>query len=198
MNSYSKLVGAAVLTMAAPFALGEGSIVEHSDVIGQGTMGPLVAANGATLMRSEDGLNIKFAMPTPQVGSYVYPAPNGFQPEVYEGAPEVFTGWAFIFNYPDQCSDPCDLNDLGTDKPAKGGAYNFAGHVVGGSMLRLSGRVSVGDTPHHAAPGAPLENPLGAEVHIAIAPHGTLQPDLLPVQITHPIGGIDHWWYAFF
>ena len=129
----------------------------------------------------------------------MYPPPNGFQPTVYQGAPEVFTGWAFIFTYPDQCSDGiCGLDDLGPDKPAKGAAYNYAGHVVGGSTLRLNGRIDFNDTPFPAVPGAPLENPLGAEVHIAIAPHGTVQPSLLPSQIGTPIGTSAHWWLAIF
>lgn len=172
---------------------------ETADVVGQGPMGPVVSADGARLIRSDNGINISLSMPAPAPGSYVYPPPNGFQPDVYQGHPEVFTGWAFIFNYPDQCSDgTCGFDDLGSDKPAKGAAYNYAGHAVGGSRLRLSGRIHVGDEPFPAVPGAPLENPLGAEVHIAIAPHGALQPQLLPAQIGTPIGNSSHWWLAIF
>lgn len=198
MNIHPKLIGALVISMSVPFAVANGVTTQPSDVTGQGVGGPVIEMANARLMRSGNGLNIQFVMPTPAVGSYNYPAGNGFQPEVIMGAPEVFTGWAFIFNYPEECSDPCDFDDLGSDKPAKGAAYNFAGHVVGGSTLRLSGRISVGDTPFPAAPGHPLENPMGAEVHVAIAPHGQVQPDLLPVQITSPIGTTAHWWYAFF
>ncbi len=194
MNSlFSRTIGILAL-IAAGLAT-----AEPADVVGQGPGGAVVAANGANLVRTSDGINIKLRMPTPAPGTYLYPPPNGFQPSVYQGHPEVFTGWAFIFNYPDQCSDGvCGFDDLGPDKPAKGAAYNYAGHAVGGSTLRLSGRIHVGDTPFPAVPGAPLENPLGAEVHIAIAPHGALQPDLLPMQITTPIGTTDHWWLAIF
>ena len=172
---------------------------EPADVVGQGPGGPIVAEDGARLIRTKNGINIQLTMPTPAPFSYTYPPPNGFQPDVFMGAPEVFTGWAFVFNYPDECSDGmCGPDDLGPDKPAKGGAYNFAGHVVGGRTLRMSGRVDIGDTPFPAAPGTPLENPEGAEVHVAVAPHGTLQPNLLPSQITTPIGSSAHWWLAIF
>lgn len=172
---------------------------ETMDVVGQGPGGSVVAADGARLIRGPNGINISLVMPTPQPFSYVYPAPNGFQPEVFMGHPEVFTGWAFIFNYPDECSDGvCGMDDLGSDKPAKGAAYNYAGHVVGGRTLRLTGRIGLNDVPFPAVPGAPLENPFGAEVHIAIAPHGTLQPDMLPGQISTPIGTGAEWWLAIF
>lgn len=195
MIRYSKMVtGVAVAIFFATAAW-----AEQADVVGQGPGGAMVAAGGAELIRTKHGINIKFRMPTPAPGSYTYPTGNGFQPDVYMGAPEVFTGWAFIFNYPDQCSDGmCGMDDLGPDKPARGGAYNFAGHVVGGTTLRLSGRVDIGDTPFPAAPGTPLENPAGAEVHIAIAPHGTVQPALLPSQISTPIGTSAEWWLAIF
>ncbi len=189
-----------ISTCAIFVFLGSGmASAETTDVIGQGPGGVVVSAGGAKLFRTSKGLNISLTMPTPEPGSYMYPSPNGFQPDVYVGSPEVFTGWAFIFNYPDQCSDgECGFDDLGPDKPARGGVYNYAGHIVGGSTLRLNGRVDLGDIPFAAAPGTPLENPLGAEVHIAIAPHGTLQPELLPTQITTPIGTTAHWWLAIF
>jgi hypothetical protein len=190
-----------MLSLCSVLVLGGGgmALAETTDVVGQGPMGAVVSAEGARLIRAPNGINISVVMPTPAPFSYTYPPPNGFQPDVYQGAPEVFTGWAFIFNYPDQCSDGiCGSDDFGPDKPAKGAAYNFAGHIVGGSTLRLSGRIGVGDAPFPAVPGAPLENPQGAEVHIAIAPHGSLQPDLLPSQIGTPIGNSSHWWLALF
>jgi hypothetical protein len=191
--SFPKTIGFLVL-VAAGWAS-----AETADVVGQGLAGPVVSADGARLIRSEKGINISLTMPTPMPGTYMYPDPNGFQPDVFQGHPEVFTGWAFIFNYPDQCSGgECGLDDLGPDKPAKGAAYNYAGHAVGGTTLRLNGRVDLNDEPFPAVPGAPLENPLGAEVHIAIAPHGALQPELLPTQITTPIGTLNHWWLALF
>lgn len=184
---------------AIGLAAGAQAGAETADVVGQGPAGPVVSADGARLIRNASGINISLSMPTPASGTYLYPPGNGFQPEVYPGHPEVFTGWAFIFNYPEECSDGvCGFDDLGPDKPAKGGAFNYAGHVVGGSTLRLSGRVRTSDDPFPAAPGVPLENPMGAEVHVAIAPHGAVQPDLLPAQIGTPVGASMHWWLAIF
>ncbi len=186
------------LLLASSFpAMGQGSNVETADVVGQGGGGPIVSMDGATLIRVPNGITISLKMPTPPPGSYTYPDPNAFQDRVEMGRPEVFTGWAFIFNYPDMCNGPCDSDDIGMDKPAKGGAYNFAGHVAGGPRLVLSGHVSVGQTafaPSHAL----LENPAGAEVHIAVAPHGRLLPDQLPNQVKMPIGTSAVWWLSFF
>lgn len=161
----------------------------------------MVSVDGATLIRVPNGITISLKMPTPVPHNYDYPDPNPpFQPTVFEGHPEVFTGWAFVFNYPDLCSGgACNSDDIGPDKPALGGVYNFAGRVAsGGGNLQLAGHVSNGDTPFNVERHAPLENPTGAEVHVAVAPHGMLQPDLLPGQMQTPIGNGSLWWLAFF
>jgi hypothetical protein len=133
-------------------------------------------------------------MPTPAPGSYTYPEGNMFQPTVKMGSPEVFTGWIFIFNDPAACDGPCDGGDL-SNPMARGGVYNFAGHAVGGSTLNLAGNIGIGESTFL---GFPLDDPENAEVHLAVAPHGMLQPDLLPTQLTTPIGVPDHWWLALF
>lgn len=183
----------ACLAMGGLTAAGAADM-DTADVVGQSDAGPVVAEDGATLIRTKNGVTASLKMPTPLPGSYVYPPGNAFQPMVYVGHPEVFTGWIFIFNNPAGCSDPCNGDDLG-DTPARGGAYNFAGHIVGGSTLNFAGHVSVGEAPFG---GVPLDNPAGAEIHLAVAPHGMVQPDLLPTQITHPIGGPPQWWIAVF
>ena len=176
-------------------ASAEGVARQTVDVTGQGSMGPVVSADGATLIRTSNGVSVSFSMPTPVSGSYIYPDPNPFQSIVIPGHPEVFSGWIFIFNNPAGCSDPCNGDDLG-DTPARGGAYNLAGHVVGsGSTLMLAGHVSAGS---EAFAGVPLDNPAGAEVHVAAAPHGMLLPDHMPTQINYPIGTPALWWAAIF
>ena len=172
----------------------EGSMKSTVDVVGQGMAGPVVSADGATLIRTENGITASLSMPTPVSGSYTYPIGNAFQPMVFAGHPEAFTGWMFVFNNPEACTDPCNGDDLGPT-PARGGAFNFAGHVVGGSTLNLTGHISKRSEPFV---GVPIDNPLGAEVHLAVAPHGGLQPDLLPTQITFPIGTSAEWWLAIF
>ena len=46
--------------------------------------------------------------------------------------------------------------------------------------------------------GSMLLEPLAAEVHLAVAPHGKVDPALLPDQITKPIGNPAFWWIATF
>lgn len=180
-------------------AKAQGSAIETADVVGQGPAGPVVSADGATLIRVRNGITISIKMPTPAPGSYTYPPPNLFQATMEIGKPEVFTGWAFVFNYPDLCSDGvCNSDDIGADTPARGGVYNFAGHAAAGRNLTLAGHISNGDTPFGGDDHAPLENPTGADVHLAVAPHGTLQPALMPNQIRTPIGSGAFWWFAFF
>jgi hypothetical protein len=189
-----KLLPIALLALSVQ-AHAQGASKATVDVVGQSMAGPVVSEDGATVIRTNGGVTASLTMPTPVSGSYTYPPGNAFQATVLVGHPEVFTGWMFVFNNPAECSDGvCDLNDLGAT-PARGGAYNFAGHVVGGSTLNLAGHVSVGSAPFL---GVPLDNPLGADIHLAVAPHGMVQPDLLPTQITTPIGTPSHWWLAIF
>ncbi|MGH9314702.1 MAG: hypothetical protein ACRD1S_16080 [Vicinamibacterales bacterium] len=182
-----------------PAALGSGLSVdgmlasspagpEYADVSNQGG-GGVYAANGATLVRQPNGLRVSISVPTPQPGTYNYPA--GRTP----GHPEVFTLWVFIFNFPDLCSDPCGADDLGVATAAKGGVYNGGGHAASGSHLTIAGRIRAGETPFNHAP---LESPGTAEVHLAIAPHGALDPSALPEDFRLPTGPAVFWWVAIF
>lgn len=191
------VLAAVALVVTATWAGAVGVTAETEDVVGQGSLGPVVAEDGATLQRSDGGISAKVKMPTPVPGTYAYPGPNAFQPLgalFVPGAPEAFSLWAFVFNFPELCSAPCDSNDIGAT-PAMGGVFNVAGHVVGGPTLSLAGHVSVSHTPFA---GSPLLEPRTAEVHLAVAPHGALQPDVLPDQIKKPIGSPPFWWLAIF
>ena len=42
------------------------------------------------------------------------------------------------------------------------------------------------------------ENPAAAEIHVAVAPHGVLVPELMPDQIRTPVGSPPFWWLAQF
>lgn len=162
-------------------ANGRGVTKQTEDVFGQGPGGPVVAENGATIRRTPNGISMNVSMPTPEPGSYDYPSPSETATDEV-GSPEAFTLWAFVFNEP-----PAANWD---------GAFFVAGHVVGGPNLNLSGNVSTNTEPFG---GEPLENPGGAEVHLAVAPHGALDPDLMPGQIQTPAGpGPDVWWLALF
>jgi len=171
-------VGALGLVGSAT-ASGQGVTSETEDVFGQGPSGSVVAPDGATIKRTANGISMNVSMPTPESGEYQYPESG-----VYSGPghPETFSLWAFVFN------DPAAEN--------WDGAFFVAGHVVGGSTLNLSGRVSTNTEPFA---GERLDNPEGAEVHLAVAPHGELDAELMPEQIKTPTGpGPDIWWLALF
>lgn len=196
---------AAALFASTSMLFAQGAVKQTANVKGQGLDGPVVAENGATLTRTKNGVGIAITMPTPLPGSYNYPPPNPFQPVApVSGTPEVFTGWAFIFNQPENCAVPnqCVPPPPGTPAPndfttARGGVYNFAGHPVsGGGTLNLVGHISVGESQFGGPFG--LENPAGAEIHLAVAPHGVLVPELMPDQISTPVGSPPFWWVARF
>ncbi|MFW6198855.1 MAG: hypothetical protein ACOC5E_03425 [Acidobacteriota bacterium] len=165
-----------------------GATVETADVVGQGPDGPVVAEEGATIRRTPKGINVRLSMPTPEPGSYTYPSgPEGGAWTDEEGPPEAFTLWVFVFDDP-TVDDPDEL--------AFTGAFLGAGHVVGGPELTLSGRVSTNTEPFV---GEALDNPREARVHLAVAPHGALDPELMPDQIQTPTEpGPDIWWLAVF
>ena len=153
---------------------------QTADVFGQGAEGPTVAVDGATIRRTPNGITMQLSMPTPEPGTYAYPTEGDARSG--PGHPEAFTLWAFVFD------DPEDENWTG--------AFFVAGHLVGGPNLTLSGHISTRTEPFG---GEPLTNPAGAEVHLAVAPHGGLDPALLPELIKTPTGpGPDIWWLALF
>ncbi len=187
---------AAALGPAAPaFGKATGQTVAVMDQGG----GTVYAADGATLIRQPNGITLRVTVPAPAPGSYVY------APGTQAGSPEVFSGWAIVFNHPDECAGGpgnCSGPDL-FNPDVEAGVFNFAGHPVGaGEKLVLTGQVRVGETAG-GPPGstkAPLSNPAGAEVHMAIAPHGQLDPAQMPDQATTPAGSpaCGCWWVAVF
>jgi len=208
----SRVLTTALLLSGASAALADGVVKQTSNVIGQslqpGTCTvaprPTVSPNGASLIRTSGGITASVSMPTPAPGSYCYPPANGFQTVApTPGTPEVFTGWFFFFNHPEKCRTPhaCVPPPPGAPPPndfsdASGGVYNFAGHAVsGGGTLSMIGHIEVGEASFG---GNVLLNPMGAEVHLAIAPHGVVVPSLLPDQINTPVGGPPFWWVGLF
>lgn len=186
-------VGLAALPVGATTA-------EQADVLGQGGVGVL-NPDGATLDRDADGIRISYNVPTPAPGSYAYPTsdmvpPGASHPEVIPGYPEVFTLWAFVFNYPALCSDGiCDANDLG-DPLSKGGVYRVDGIIAANPTIGFRTGIDVGDA---ATAFFDLENPLGAEVHLAMAPHGMAHSgEDLRTQLNVSVGTPDFWWPALF
>lgn len=176
-------VMAMVLSVLAP-ASAKGP-AETADVFGQGSDGPVVAEDGATLRRTDNGISVQVKMATPKPGTYTYPDPSPTATDE-QGHPEVFTLWVFVFDD--------ELGGFG-DNPWSS-AFLGAGHVLGGDQLTLSGHISKNTEPFA---GMKLENPEDAEVHLAVAPHGALDDELMPEQIKTPSGpGPDVWWLALF
>jgi hypothetical protein len=168
---------------------------------------PLVVVDGATLIRGTRGLSASISMPTPAPGSYAYP--EGPTASGVPGHPEAFSLWVFVFFNPEACIGPCDGADLTTNDAVVAGAFNAGGHLVGGPHLTIAGRISEQSTVFPPQGSNPLVENLSqalalgytiadAEVHLAVAPHGALDPHLLPAQITTPVGNAGFWWVAIY
>ena len=172
-------VAAGVGALSHPVVANRGSTVHMADVVGQGD----TFENAARLRRTKHGISFQVSMPTPED----YNVPE-YDPEEdpftsgEEGHPDVFTLWVFIID-----------DDLFGDMPWST-VFNGAGHPVGGPHLDLSGSVS---TNHEPFAGLDFENP-NAAVHLAVAPHGELDPALMPEQATTPAGDPSYWWVAQF
>ncbi|MGB3737320.1 MAG: hypothetical protein WA964_20370 [Ilumatobacter sp.] len=166
---------------------------QKADVMEQGG-GDTYKSKGATLIRTDHSVEVKWKVPTPDPGSYTYPDPAPTHPPIEPGHPEVFTLWMFVFDNPELCSDDvCDGNDVG-DTPARGSVYQVDGEIADKHQLRMGGKVRLGQTPEA---GLGLSNPLGAEIHVAMAPHGqATDGDGLVTQLNTPAGSPPLWFAA--
>lgn len=197
------LAAAAALTVSSGIALAA-SPWEQADIVGQGAGGPVVSAGGAQIHRTANGVSASIEMPTPEPGSYSYP--QGPTASGVPGHPEAFSLWVFIFFNPDACAGDCDGADLQSSDPAIiAGAFNSGGHLEGGPNLTIAGRVNEQSTvfggPNAESIGEALSlghTVTAAEIHLAIAPHGALDPVLLPEAIQTPVGNPTFWWLAFY
>jgi hypothetical protein len=199
-------IGLAVAALTFISCGGNDSTVQVSNVMEQGASESILAVDGAVLVRSEDGIQVRETVPTPPPGSYEYPVSAMVQPwatphpEVFPGSadePEAFTLWVIAFNNPDLCTDgACDADDLLPDAAAEGGVYQADGRVADESEIEFAGGVRLGQEPFT---GATLDNPLGAEIHVFMAPHGKALtgPDLWR-QLNGPVGNPALWWAAVF
>lgn len=197
----------ALLVATAYLALrGDESAGETRDLAAQGDSETVQHEDAVSLTRRDDGLFAEVDIPTPAPSTYEYPTsdlvPPGSDPhpQVTPGAsdaPEVFTLWVFAFNVPGACTDgECDTDDLGPDAPAQGGVFQVDGRIADGDRLHLLGGVRLGAM---ATNGVVLADPTGAEVHVAIAPHGrSLSGEDAWRQLNEPVGTPEFWWAAAF
>ncbi len=196
---------AVVAVVASIAATASANPWETEDIFGQGLGGPVVAMDGAMINRGTTGVSASVTMATPEPGSYVYP--TGPTASGVPGHPEAFSLWVFVFFNPEECATPnfCGPGDLINDPDVIAGAFNAGGHLAAGPKLTMSGRITA-KTMSFGGPNAEtIEEALAlgytiadAEIHIAVAPHGALAPELLPEQIKTPAGNPSHWWLAIF
>jgi hypothetical protein len=192
---------AMLLAVTVPGAATAGDDTQHADVLTQDESG-VYAHTGARLTRTDHSFSVRWQIPTPEPGSYLYPTPDQIPPGAPEhppidaGYPEVFTLWAFVFSNPDQCTDGmCDFDDIG-DTPAQGGIYQLDGTVARSQLLRLGGKVRLGMPPDA---GVALSDPGGAEIHVAMTSHGMAREGAdLARQLNGAVGGPPNWWVAIF
>lgn len=194
----------AVAVMVATAAVAGAAPGETADVFGQGPGGDTVAVDGATIHRTAKGISASVKMPTPAPGSYTYPDTETASGEA--GHPEAFSLWVFVFFNPEACDGGCDAADLAANPDVVAGAFNAGGHLVAGRNLTISGKANqqsptfgpaefAETIPEALSQGHDIAN---AEIHLAVAPHGALAPELLPAQIKTPAGDPSHWWFAVF
>ncbi len=179
----------------------------------------LLRAEHALLTRHDDRLEIELRLDTPTPGAYTYP--DSVPPERY-AAPELFTMWVFVFNRPEHCvSEPPPSRCGGEDfsETVRAGVYNLAAHISsidhsGGAFeldrgtdgqVVMRGQIMVGEPPRPNSPPTAeyifgREDPHGAEVHVAIAPHGQVDPATLGTEAFSPAGNptCGCWWVASF
>lgn len=197
------LIGGALLIVFT----GPANQVEAADLMNQGGEG-VWEAEGVSLRRTSEGLEVELKAKRPLRDSYDYPTadlvPAGAShPPVVSGDIEVYTLWLFTFNHPELCRDPlvCRSIDISGDeedpKPsAQGGVYRLDGVVAEGELIEMSGTVLVGDEPRA---GAALTDPFCSFVHVGMAPHGgVLEGDDLTAQLNTAIGNPNFWWAAQF
>lgn len=198
------VLASAVAVLAATALVAGAAPGETEDVFGQGPGGVTVAIDGATIHRTAKGISASVKMPTPEPGTYMYP--EGPTASGEAGHPEAFSLWVFVFFNPGACDGDCDGSDLSTNPEVVAGAFNAGGHLVGGPNLTISGKVNQQSPtfgPQDFAETIPEALSEGyeiadAEVHLAVAPHGALTPELLPAQIKTPAGNPSFWWLAIF
>lgn len=191
--------------LVAPTAVASaGNPWEHEDIFGQGMDGPTVAEDGAAIRRTAKGVTAKVTMPTPEPGSYNYP--QGPTASGEEGHPEAFSLWVFLFFNPEECATgDCGPADLINDPDVVAGAFNAGGHLASGPKLTISGRVNEQSAVFGGSNAETIAEALAmgygiddAQVHVAVAPHGAQDPDLLPQQFKTPAGDPSFWWMALY
>ncbi|MGH8945444.1 MAG: hypothetical protein ACRDVL_04785 [Acidimicrobiia bacterium] len=197
-KAWALIAATALVTTLFATAAAAGSR-ETADLFGQGMGGPVVGV--ASIRRGASSVTASVSMPTP----VNYAVPPGATSSGELGSPAAFSLWVFIFFNPEECAAAiCGPADL-ANPDVVGAGYNAGGHLVSGPHLTISGIANPQSQPFGPGTletiGQALDlgyNIADAEIHVAVAPHGKLDPSLLPAQIGTPAGTPAFWWIALY
>lgn len=91
----------------------------------------------------------------------------------------AYSVWWAIFDNPNGCDGNCDPPDL-TRRQAQGSLVNGGGFVAAGSTVSHQSHLARHDVEGksvHEGDASGIDNPYGAEVHVAIRSHGEAETD---------------------
>jgi hypothetical protein len=156
-----------IFCIAAPLSAVADSTFQASNVHTFDT--GIVVAGAGTLLRDEDGVELRFEM-------------DGLDSNA------AYTLWWIIFNNPDGCSDnECGADDVFPNGPADAGVRNASGFITGPSGTgNTTGELEVGPAPAGAAGFGQLNDSVGAEIHVVIQTHGRPLVGYVADQMTKP------------
>ena len=168
------LYAALPLLVAAPFVSAD--TVQSSNVQIFGTDTPVAGA--ATLVREEDGIELRFVM-------------DGLDGNA------IYTLWWIIFNNPEECmaggAGVCGAADLNPNRdgpginPVNPGVRNASAFVTSPSgTANTTAELEEGPVPDGSAGRGQLEDAEGAEIHIVVQTHGRPLVGSVAGQMTMP------------
>ena len=163
---------AAAVTLTIPYVAWGQASISTGPVISF-LSGAEVAGASATLVRNSSGVTASFH--TSQLKRDT-----------------AYTFWLVIFNNPENCSAPCNEDDIFPfpgNVAAMLSIVNIGGHVVGGNgRSNFGGRLNVGDTSG-ALFGPGLVDPLNSLIFLVLRSHGNPISGMTDQQISLYNGG---------
>lgn len=198
------VLAAAALVLSITGTAAAGNPWEPATLGAQGAgAGAAPSVGTAAVHRTADGVSAHISMTLPAEYNIPDAGPTSTSTGMH-GNPEAFSLWVFIFFNPGACDGPCDGTDLQTNLAVVAGGYNGGGRLGGGTSLTIAGHVNQSSATFGGLNAESFADGLSqfdlddAEIHLAVAPHGVLDPALLPRQISTPAGNASFWWVAAF
>ncbi len=153
--------------------------------------GALATADGASLVRTDSGVNMRVSTTVGGELFDLFAGPLGVDWEVGDAT----TNWFVVFNDPGQCTDGvCGEDDVraaatGANNNPQVGVHFATGHVAGSSRWRSAASLREGDVSGLVF-GLPLVDAMTAEIHIVIRSHGPAA-NLVPGELAGAIGSLN-------